>query len=54
MISDANLSGLAVVVAFKNVCICQELSGMYSSQFQFVLEFRANEMLSLNAFFCLL
>lgn len=28
MISDISLSGFAVVVAFKNISICQELSGV--------------------------
>lgn len=38
----------------ENICICQKLSGVQSSQFPFALEFRANKMLMLNGFFCLL
>lgn len=54
MMNDVSLPGLAVVVAFKNISICQEWSDVWGGQIQFGFEFRANEMLALNGFFCLL
>lgn len=45
MICYLSLFGFAVVIAFGNIGICQELNG---SQLLFVLEIQANEMLTVG------